>query len=147
MNAMKHLIRRYRRLSERGQSLVEFALLAPVLIFLFMGMFDFGWLLHQQIQIDNAVRMGARRGAVGETTPNMINQMIGACTFPVTEGQITVDVRNPDGTSVGDNTDRTPDNLIYVAIDREDVQLITPLAGLLGDPTFDLHAESEFLIE
>ena len=148
MNAMKHMIRRYRRMCERGQSLVEFALLAPVLIILFMGMFDFGWILHQQIQIDNAVRMGARRGAVGETTPNIVNAMIDSCAFPITEDQITVEVRNPDGTSVGDNTDRTPDNLIYIAIDRNDVQFVTPLAGLLeGLGPINLHAEAEFLIE
>jgi len=143
-----HNIRKTLHRRERGQSIVEFALLAPVLILLFMGMFDFGWILHQQIQMDNAVRMGARRGAVGETTQNIVQQMIDACTFDISAEDITVEVRNPDGSPVGDNNDRTPDNLIYVAIQRDNIELITPLAGLIeGFTTLNLVAEAEFLIE
>ena len=37
-----HNIKKSLHRKERGQSIVEFALLAPVLIMLFMGMFDFG---------------------------------------------------------------------------------------------------------
>ena len=143
-----HNIRKSLHRRERGQSIVEFALLAPVLILLFMGMFDFGWILHQQIQMDNAVRMGARRGAVGDTNTNIVNRMIQACTFDITAEEITIEVRNPDGSPVSDNNDRTPDNLIYVAINRDDIQLITPLANVIeGWTTMNLVAEAEFLIE
>jgi hypothetical protein len=139
--------RRWRR-SERGQSLVEFALLAPVLILLFMGMFDFGWILHQQIQMDNATRLGARRGAVGEGNSQLIQRMIDTCSFPLTADQITIEVRDPEGNPIGDPNDRTPDNHIYVAIDLPDVQLVTPLAGLMSElGTINLHSEAEFLIE
>ena len=98
--------------------------------------------------MDNAVRMGARRGAVGDTTSNIVQRMIDACTFDITAEDITVEVRNPDGSPVGDNNDRTPDNLIYVAINRNDVHLITPLSGLIeGFTSLNLLAEAEFLIE
>lgn len=141
---------KYRRLRrrERGQSLVEFALLAPVLILLFMGMFDFGWILHRQIQMDNATRLGARRGAVGEGNSQIVQRMVDTCSFPLTTDQITIEVRDPSGDSIGDPNDRTPDNLIYVAIDLPDVQLITPLASLMSSiGTINLHSEAEFLIE
>ena len=115
---------------------------------LFMGMLDFGWILHQQIQMDNAVRMGARRGAVGDTNESIINRMIEACTFELDPDDITIEVRNPDGSPFGDNDDRTPDNLIYIAIDRENIEFITPLANLIeGFTSLDLHADAEFLIE
>jgi Flp pilus assembly protein TadG len=148
---MKSLIPRIRfRLlrRSRGQSLVEFALVAPILILLFMGMFDFGWILHQQIQMDNAVRLGARRGAVGENNATIIARMQDTCSFSLPSGQITIIVRDSQGNSVGDNTDRTPDNQINVAIDRNNVQLITPLGNFVeGLTTINLHSEAEFLIE
>ena len=135
-------------LRERGQSLVEFALLAPILLILFMGMFDFGWILHKQIQMDNATRLGARRGAVSETNEQIIARMIDTCTFGITADQITIEVRDSAGVSIGDPTDRTPDNKIYVAVDIPDVELVTPLRGLVsGIGTINLHSEAEFLIE
>jgi Flp pilus assembly protein TadG len=127
---------------------VEFALVAPVLILLFMGMFDFGWILHQQIQMDNATRLGSRRGAVGENNSTIIARMQDTCSFPLPSGQITIIVRDSQGNSVGDNTDRTPDNQLYIAIDRPNVQLITPLGNFIdGLTTINLHSEAEFMIE
>ncbi|HDS30063.1 MAG TPA: hypothetical protein ENN67_03380 [Firmicutes bacterium] len=149
--AMIKMIKAYRltiRRCEKGQSLVEFALLAPILILLFMGMFDFGWILHQQIQMDNATRMAARRAAVGEANSQVIQRMIETCTFALTEDEITIDVKSPDGQSVGNPSDRTPDNLVYIAINREDVQLITPLQFFMTwIGQINLSSEAEFLIE
>jgi hypothetical protein len=148
---MSDLRRTYRlpiRRRERGQSLVEFALLAPVLILLFMGIFDFGWILHKQIQMDNATRMGARRAAVGDTNGQVIESMIETCTFGLTADDITIDVLNANRVSIGNPDDRTPDNLFHIEIDLNDVQLITPLQAFvtwLGP--INLHSEAEFLIE
>lgn len=141
-------IRKSHKRRERGQSLVEFALLAPILLILFMGMFDFGWILHKQIQMDNATREASRRGAVGETNAQMTGRILDMITFDLTLEQITIDVLDPYGVSVGDNTNRIPDNLMHVAIDMNDVQLITPLQGFVGYlGPINLHSETEFLIE
>lgn len=53
---------------EKGQSLVEFALILPVLIILIFGMIEFGWLLNAKITLNSAVREGARVGAVINAT-------------------------------------------------------------------------------
>ena len=133
---------------QEGQSIVEFALLAPILILLFMGMFDFGWILHQQIQMDNATRLGARRGAVGDSNTQIRNAMLAGISIPITAEDIDIQVLTPSGDPVGDSEDRTPDNIIFVSIDREDVQLITPLAAMVeGLTTINLHSEANFLIE
>ena len=143
------ILRKNRRgFGQRGQSLVEFALLAPLLLVLFMGMFDFGWILHKQIQMDNAVRVAARRGAVQESNDQIIKKMLDTCTFGITVDQITIDVRDSAGVSIGNPDDRTPGNRIYVAIDVPDVKLVTPLRGLIDTVgTINLHSEAEFLIE
>ena len=142
-----YMMRRNRR-REKGQSLVEFALLAPVLILLFMGMFDFGWILHKQIQMDHATRLGARRGSIGESNEVITQRILDACTFGLVAEEITIEVRDSNGVPLADPTDRTPDNLISVAIDLPSVQLITPLANLMQSfGTINLNSEAEFLIE
>lgn len=52
-----------RRRSDDGASLVEFALIAPVLFALLLGMFTGGLALSRKNSMTNAVREGARLGA------------------------------------------------------------------------------------
>ncbi len=49
---------------ERGASLVEFALLAPLLLLLLLGMIEFGWLFAQNLDVRHGAREGARLAAV-----------------------------------------------------------------------------------
>jgi Flp pilus assembly protein TadG len=58
---------------EKGTSAVEFALLAPVMIFLVVGMIDIGRYAYYAVLASNAARAGAQYGAqdlahVGQTT-------------------------------------------------------------------------------
>jgi Flp pilus assembly protein TadG len=50
---------------ERGQALVEFALVVPIFLILVMGIADFGMGYKASITVTNATREGARLGAVG----------------------------------------------------------------------------------
>ena len=50
---------------ERGQALLEFALVVPIFLVLTFGIVDFGWALKSWITVTNAAREGARFGAVG----------------------------------------------------------------------------------
>jgi len=59
-----HLPRRHRR--ESGSSIVEVALLAPWIFFLFVGVFDFGFYAYASICTQNAARAAASRTAVDE---------------------------------------------------------------------------------
>jgi len=49
---------------EDGQSLIEFALIAPIIILFLFGLVDFGLFLNQRIGEQHAVREGARYAAV-----------------------------------------------------------------------------------
>jgi Flp pilus assembly protein TadG len=73
--------KRARARDERGQSIVEFALVLPLLAVLMIGMIKFGILLNNYITLTNAVAAGARTLAVnrgvGTATPN-------ACTLAYT---------------------------------------------------------------
>lgn len=58
--------RKGRRLRERsrGVTLVEFAVVAPVLLLLLLGMVDFGFAFGDYISLRNGVREGARQAAI-----------------------------------------------------------------------------------
>jgi Flp pilus assembly protein TadG len=77
--------------SEHGAVAVEFALLAPVLILLLLGIMEFGLAYNVQISLSNAAREGVRvmaisndpvaarsavRGAVGTLTPVLADDKI-----------------------------------------------------------------------
>jgi Flp pilus assembly protein TadG len=49
---------------ERGSELIEFALVAPILIFLLAGIFDFGMMFRSFEAVTNAAREGARVGVL-----------------------------------------------------------------------------------
>ena len=49
-----------------GQSLVEFALVLPLLMAVILGMVEFGWILNGKITLTSAAREGARFYAVSK---------------------------------------------------------------------------------
>jgi Flp pilus assembly protein TadG len=64
--------RRHRRTEDqpttgRGQALVEFALVVPIMVLIFAALVQLAFIYERQIGIENAVRDGARRAATYET--------------------------------------------------------------------------------
>jgi Flp pilus assembly protein TadG len=49
---------------ERGQTAVEFALVAPILIILVLGIMQFGVAFHDYVTITDAARAGARQAVI-----------------------------------------------------------------------------------
>ena len=64
-----------------GQSLLEFAIILPILLLLVMGVFDLGGGIYYYSAIQNAAREGARYGAVNHCDAagikNQAKQMAG----------------------------------------------------------------------
>lgn len=55
---------------ERGQGMVEFALLLPVLLLLVVGVINFAFIFHTYIQVVSAAGVGATYAATNATTAN-----------------------------------------------------------------------------
>ena len=79
---MRQLHSRNRR-GQRGAVLVEMALVLPILLFLFVGVVDFGLILREYQVLQNAAREGARLSVQGEyciscatTQPNAVRDAI-----------------------------------------------------------------------
>lgn len=75
------MIKKINNLSDnqvRGVAAVEFALVLPVLLFIFIGIVEFGIMLYDQAVITNAAREGARWGVV-QVAAQLPNSTVSAC--------------------------------------------------------------------
>jgi hypothetical protein len=61
---------------QNGQSMVEFALVAPVLLMLVLGIIQFGIVLNNYMALTDAVRAGSRQAAVGRTAADPIGETV-----------------------------------------------------------------------
>jgi Flp pilus assembly protein TadG len=87
--------------SEGGQSIVEFAIIAPFLIFLLLGITQFGLAFHNYLAITDAARVGARAAAVHRTSnpcgaaTTAIQSTVSAAQWSVISSRITCNPSTP----------------------------------------------------
>src|SRR3989337_3484642 len=141
---MLKLIRARKRKGEKGQALVEFALLVPIFLLLLFAIVDFGMGFYSWITVTNAAREGARLGVVLATEQQIEDRVYQAADLPDESTQMTVTVTNAQG---------LPGESVVVAVDY-DYDLITPLAGLVQffsgnviGPTLTFNSTAEMRIE
>ena len=84
-----------RRLAARrrvGATLVEFAIVAPVLLLLIFGMIEYGRLAMVQQVLTNASREGARAAVLDGATTASVTSVVQSClaTGRVTGGNVTI---------------------------------------------------------
>ena len=53
--------------NQRGQTMVEFTIVLPILLLLLLGILQFGVLFNNYITLTDAVRAGARQASVGRS--------------------------------------------------------------------------------
>ena len=99
--------------SERGASLVEMAIITPLLVLLMVGVADMGWAFHDYIIITNAAREGARVASRLPCRPGNVSQqqaltdqIVGAVNADAVGlkpgGPLTISITpNPVGTNCG----------------------------------------------
>lgn len=89
---------------QRGASMVEFALVLPLLLVLVFGVMEAGWLFAQLTETRNAAREGARLAVVDfgtaseialETCNRAVLSSDGAVVFIATEGDTADPIRDP----------------------------------------------------
>ena len=97
-----------RPVRRRGATVVEFALIVPILLALLMGIIEFAWMARAQLTVANAAREGIRFAALGNTSTNVRTRIINTATVlnpDVTTAQITLE----------QTSDRTTSNPTYYA--------------------------------
>ena len=113
---------------ERGQSMVEFALLLPIFLVVIFIIIDFGVGISRWVILTNSTREGARLGAVGASTLDIADKVASTSNGLLDPADVTVYyLDGPDGnTDIGDRGDS-----VVVESDYE-YGLITPLNFFLG---------------
>jgi len=64
---------------QSGATLIEFALILPILLFLLFGIFEFGRIFNTYLIVVNGAREGARHGALGSNQAEIIQKSTEAC--------------------------------------------------------------------
>lgn len=108
----------------RGQSMVETALVLPIIILLLVGIIDFGLLFNNYIVLSNATREAARKAAVG-ATDELIMQTVADLTVTLDQNRIVVQVSPEESL-------RRHGVEVIVQADYENM-LITPIIGAFFD--------------
>jgi Flp pilus assembly protein TadG len=110
--------RRQRR--ERGQALIEFALIVPIFLILILATVDFGWALRSWITVTNSAREAARLGAVGATCDDIKERAAGTSAGLLTTADVSVE-----------NCQGDPGTPVVVTV-KYDYQFIKPSGALLA---------------
>ncbi|NLE24461.1 MAG: pilus assembly protein [Clostridiaceae bacterium] len=75
----------------KGQSLVETAIILPIVILIIMGIIEFGLIFNNYILITNASREGARKAALGGTDSEII-QVVENMTTTLKLSNMTISI-------------------------------------------------------
>ena len=118
----------------RGQSLVEFALVLPVLMIMVFGIIDFGMGLRSYISLTNATREGARFAAVGNPAGAYPTDCNGSTTTSVI-GRVCVAIEGLDladlqSVSVAYPNGQNPGESVIVSAEYT-YNYITPLGDMV----------------
>lgn len=111
---------RFAMKKEDGQSLVEAALVLPLLILLLTGILDFGWIFAHQIVINNVSRDAVRYAVVNQDDENL--QYLVASKIQGNEGM-------GGGEDVMVTVIKKESGDIEVTVSK-DLRVLTPLAGI-----------------
>lgn len=109
---------------ERGQSLVEFALVIPIFLVVLFAIVDFGMAFHAWITVTNSAREGGRLGSV-HASAAAIEQRVRDTADTLDQGNLSVTVTNAD------DQGGQPGESVVVDVSYS-YSLMTPLADLLN---------------
>lgn len=124
--------------NEKGQSLVEFALLLPILLLLLLGIIQFGIIFNGQITVTSAAREGARLAAVGaddEQVKDRVEEAAVALLLNIDRDEVNIN-RAVDG----------DEGKLSVRVNGK-VDIIMPLFGIYTGESFTLSSESIMRLE
>ncbi len=133
MVEMRRLLR-----SERGQTMVETAIVLPVVVFMLVAMVDAGRVFHAWIVVTNSAREGARAGAARQSETVVTSRVEAAMNgWLCTDTETTCTTTNVLGTS------GTP---VQVQVQR-DVTMLSPAIAVFWGNVVTLNGDATMQLE
>lgn len=130
------------RNSSRGQSLLEFALILPVLMLVVMGTLDLGRAVYIRTTISNAAREGAHTAIISSNTNRNIMDAIESRSggLGIQDSQISINPTN--------QASRTKGTTVTIGINYPLTPMTPMLAQMLGSSqTLTLTASATMVVE
>jgi Flp pilus assembly protein TadG len=143
-----------RRRHQRGQAIVELALVVPFLFILLFGIIDFGWALRSYVTVTNATREGARLAIVSCNSATNVtsvkDRVVAYSSGLLTTGDVTVDA-DPSTTAADDCSSTLPGSGNSIKVKSTyTYNFITPLGGFvesLSGQTLNVTSSSTMRLE
>ncbi len=120
---MKRFLQRIK--GEKGQSLVEFAIVLPILLIILGGIIDFGWIFYNNLAISNCTREGARFAVVNaneQDSVELIKTRIKGAAADNLKDNLTIDVKFTDV--------QNPSNGDVIIKVTGKIKVLTPIIGI-----------------
>ena len=148
---------------DRGAAMVEFVIVVPLLLLLVLGIINFGFILGQQLSLNNAVREGARAavaaGSSSAHTPAGVTSHVQNAVGPLISDNSNVAVTSyltpTSGSAAASGTILCNDSFDVATGDRRSIKVVAtyntsflaplPVPGI--GPNFTLKAESVYRCE
>jgi Flp pilus assembly protein TadG len=124
--------------NQKGQALVEFTIILPILLIVVMGILEFGIMLNSYLAIENAAREGARAGIVG-TSDTQIKNLIVATSPSLDPNNLTVTITPTD-------VNRKSGDTLTVQVTYNH-KLIVPIISSLFNGGVVLNCETSMRVE
>ncbi len=124
--------------NKRGQSLVELALLLPLLLLILMGIFEFGRVFNAYLITNHAAREGARFAVVGSDDLQVISR-IRDSIFYLDPTKMTVNI------SPGESS-RTRGSSVTVNL-QYDIDIIVPIIESIVPNPLTLESKTVMRVE
>lgn len=115
MARLAHLLK-----DNRGQTLVELALLLPILVLLVFGILEFGRVFNETLVVTAAAREGARVAAVNSDNDAAAVDAVKQVAAAIDRGQLTIDISPAGVRAIGSE--------VTVQVTNQ-VPIVTPLIG------------------
>lgn len=132
------MLKKFRTKNEKGQSLVETALVLPIIILMLTGIIDFSLLLNNYLIICNASREGARNAAVGFSDAMIVSSIRNASST-LDQNKVSIAIHPAEAL-------RKRGDHITVTVEY-DYKLITPIIGVAVPDPFHLKAKAVMRME
>jgi hypothetical protein len=125
--------------SRRGQTLVEWALLLPILLFIMFLVIDFGRGIYYYSVVNNAAREGARYGAVFPDDITGIKDAVRQKAIGLDNSLLTI----PDPVFIDDDSDDDPFKRIIVTVEYA----FFPIVPYFGSDGINLQGSAKMMVE
>lgn len=146
---MRRMVTNRVRRGQRGQSLIETAIMMLVIVTVFFWVFELCWLMYTYSVIADAANEGVRYAIVhsgGDSagTQSRVSAFAAATMHDVSALSTTVDFSADGGTTYSTSGSATPPNIVRVKVTYAYIPF---LPRFIGSPTMHAYAQGTMVVQ